>query len=255
MKQHLLRKILYFQYVIILTLLIPQFIHATKLVPSDNQSDDYFGISASISGNYAIVGAEKDDEVDTNSGSAYIYQFHSSGWQQVTKLVPSDAANGDYFGCAVGMSGDYAIIGARYDDYTYSNSGSAYIFKRYGNQWFQETRINASDRESSDYFGQAVSISNDYAIVGAYLEDTKGSNSGAAYIFKRDGHEWIQMAKLMADDGAADDQFGYSVYISGNYAVVGAPYDDDYGSGCGSAYVFVNTDDTWTQVAKLVALV
>jgi hypothetical protein len=86
------------------------------------------------------------------------------------------------FGIAASISGNYAIVGAKsdgamYDDVSYSNSGSAYIFKRYGNQWFQEVRINVSDLEASDYFGQSVSISGDYAIVGAYQEDTKGSNS------------------------------------------------------------------------------
>jgi hypothetical protein len=240
--------------IILIILVLSTTCQASKLVPPDNQSDDYFGIAASISGNYAIVGAKSDDDIATKSGSAYIYKYTSSGWQQVMKLLPSDGASSDYFGGAVSMSGDYAIIGAMYDDVSYSNSGSAYIFKRYGNKWFQETRINASDLQDSDYFGQSVSISGNYAIVGAYQEDTKGSNSGAAYIFKRENHSWNQLTKLMACDGAADDQFAYSVHISGNYAIVGSKYDDDYGTNSGSAYIFINTNDVWIQAAKINAM-
>ena len=166
-----MKKNIFIKILIILILSIPCLTQASKLVPPDNQSDDYFGIAASISGNYAIVGAKIDDDIATNSGSAYIYKYTASGWKQVMKLLPSDGASSDYFGGAVSMSGDYAIIGNMYDDVSYSNSGSAYIFKRYGNKWFQEVRINASDLEASDNFGQSVSISGDYAIVGAYQED------------------------------------------------------------------------------------
>jgi len=210
--------------------------------------------ASAISGNYAIVGAYADDDNATNSGSVYILKYTASGWQQTAKLMPSDLASSDNFGFAVGISGDYAIVGSPYDDDSYAASGSAYIYKRYGNKWLQETKIHASDPQDNDYFGQSVSISGDYAIVGAYAEDQRGSNSGAVYIFKRNHHEWNQQVKLTADDGAADDQFGCSVHIADNYAIVGARYDDDYGSSSGSAYIFVNSNDTWTQVTKINAL-
>ncbi|KPA12838.1 PKD domain-containing protein [Candidatus Magnetomorum sp. HK-1] len=246
----------YFILMIIIVLFSnPCHIYAiTRIIPQDNQASDQFGYASSISGDYAIVGAYQDDDNASNSGSVYIYKYTSSGWQQAAKLTASDGAASDYFGYAVSISGDYAIIGAHYDDFSTTNTGSAYIFKRYGNNWFQETRINASDIEASDYFGYAVSISGDYAIVGAYLEDAMGSNSGSAYIFKRNNHEWTQIAKLTASDGAADDYFGMSVHICGDYAIIGAKNDDDMGTNSGSAYIFKNINDTWTQQTKIHAL-
>ena len=100
-----------------------------------------------------------------------------------------------------------------------------------------EVKITASDGAAGDYFGRSVAISGDYAVVGAYRDDDP-SSSGSAYIFKRDGDAWTQQAKIIASDGAVDDYFGYSVAISGDYAVVGAYRDDDAGSDSGSAYIY-----------------
>ena len=114
-------------------------------------------------------------------------------------------------------------------------SGSAYIFKRDGTSWSEQQKLLASDGAANDYFGLSVSISGDYAIVGAYGDD---SYKGSAYIFKQDGTNWIQQQKLLASDGAADDLFGYSVSISGDYAIVGAYGDDDKETASGSVYAF-----------------
>ena len=96
-----------------------------------------------------------------------------------------------------------------------------------------EFKITAADGAAGDLFGESVSISGDYAIVGAKGDD----GTGSAYVFKRTGTSWAQEAKLLASDGAAGDLFGWSVSISGDYAVVGAFGDDDNGTNSGSAYV------------------
>ena len=101
--------------------------------------------------------------------------------------------------------------------------------------WLEIDKLLASDGAYEDHFGRSVSISGDYAIVGASLDDDYGSWTGSAYIFKWDGTSWIQQAnwiqqaKLLASDGAAGDYFGSSVSISGDYAHVGAYGDDDNG--------------------------
>ena len=92
-------------------------------------------------------------------------------------------------------------------------------------QMMQMAKLVAADAASSDEFGNSVSISGDYKIVGAYYDDDGGSSSGSSYIFVRDGTSWSQQAKLVASDAAASDYFGYSVSISGDYALVGANYD------------------------------
>jgi len=114
-----------------------------------------------------------------------------------------------------------------------------------------EAKLTAgSDGAAGDYFGYSVSISGDTAVVGAYADD---GNKGSAYVFVRSGTTWSQQAKLIASDGAASDQFGQSVSISGDTVVVGAPGDDDKGNLSGSAYVFVRSGTTWSQQAKLIA--
>jgi len=209
-----------------------------KLVASDGYSGDEFGHSVAISGNYAIVGAYHDDDDGESSGSAYIFERSGSGWVEQAKLTASDGTAGDWFGYSVAISGDYAIVGAFFDDAKGSSSGSAYIFERSSSGWVEQAKLTASDGYQSDYFGRSVAINGDYAIVGAYYDDDNGSCSGSAYIFERSGSGWVEQAKLTASDGYNYDYFGYSVALSGNYAIFGAYGDDDDGSYSGSAYVF-----------------
>ena len=236
------------------TVTVAQIIHdEVKLTASDGAYVNYFGYSVSISGDYAIVGAYNDNDNGYGSGSAYIFKRQGDDWNETVKLTPSDGASGDNFGYSVSISGDYAIVGACWDDDRRINSGSAYIFKRQGDTWNEMAKLTASDGAYYDLFGYSVSISGDYAIVGAYWDDDKGVNSGSAYIFKRQGDTWNEMAKLTASDGAIEDHFSCSVSISGDYAIVGANGDDDNGSYSGSAYIFKRQGDTWKETAKLTA--
>ena len=226
----------------------------TKLTIPDGNAYDHFGVSVSISGDYAIVGAVWSDENGLNSGSAYIFYNNHGTWEQMEKLIASDGAARDGFGKSVSISKFYAIVGAYEDDDNGNASGSAYIFYNNAGSWEQTEKVIASDGEAIDWFGQSVSISGDYAIVGAYNDDDNGTWSGSAYIFlKNDSGTWEQIEKLTASDAAHGDYFGYSVNISGNYAIVGAHGNSDYGSRSGSAYIFYNIAGTWEQIAKLTA--
>jgi len=217
-----------------------------KLLASDGADHDRFGYSVSVSGDYAIIGAYYDDDKGSYSGSAYIFKYDGTVWYEQAKLTASDGAADDLFGHCVSISGDYAIIGAYLDDDHGSESGSAYIFKRDGETWYEQDKLTASDGAAGDVFGYSVSISGDYAIVGAWRDDDKGDDSGSAYIFKRDGSVWSEQVKLTASDGAAEDRFGYCVSVSGDYdyAIVGAYVDDDNGDYSGSAYMFAPCPDS-----------
>jgi len=228
-------------------------IQQKKLTALDGAAGDNFGWSVSISGDYAIVGADGDDDKGDASGSAYIFKRYGSTWSQQAKLTPSDGAAGDYFGLSVSISGDYAIVGVPNNDAKGADSGSGYIFKYDGTNWSQQAKLTASDGAAGDDFGYSVSISGDYAIVGAYWDDDKGNGSGSAYIFKRDGTNWSEQQKLTASDGAGNDNFGYSVSISGDYAIVGAWGDDDKGNGSGSGYIFKRDGTNWSEQQKLTA--
>jgi len=228
-----------------------------KLLADDGAAGDSFGESVSISGDTAIIGATGDDDKGDGSGSAYIFVRAGDGiWKQQAKLTPADGAAGDIFGFDVSISGDTALIGAMRDDDKGDGSGSAYIFVRSGDGiWTQQAKLTAADGAGGDRFGTSVSISGDTAIIGASEDDDKSEDSGSAYVFVRaaDG-TWKQQAKLTPADGAAEDNFGESVFLSGDTAVIGAPDDDDKGKYSGSAYIFVRAGDgIWKQQAKLTA--
>ena len=124
------------------------------------------------------------------------------------------------------------VIGAHQDDDKGSNSGSAYVFTRdtagdLASGWTQVAKLTADDGAADDRFGISVSIDGDTVVIGAHADDDKGSQSGSAYVFTRDtagdlASGWTQVAKLTADDGAADDEFGISVSIDGDTVVIGA---------------------------------
>jgi hypothetical protein len=221
-----------------------------KLVPLDNAAFDEFGRAVAISGDAAVISALGDDHAGLLSGSAYIYRLDGTSWSEEQKLTASDATALHLFGYAVGISGDAAVVAAR--DNTPS-PGSAYVFRDDGLSWTQEQKLTASDGVDGDQFGSSAAISGDVVVVGARWDDDNGTNSGSAYVYRFDGASWMEEQKLTRTDGAADDEFGYSVAISGDVIVVGALRDDDAGVDSGSAYVFAYDGASWMEEQKLVA--
>ncbi|MBD2357668.1 DUF4347 domain-containing protein [Tolypothrix sp. FACHB-123] len=223
---------------------------------------DRFGISVGIDGNTAIVGAPGDVGPSViEGGIAYIYQFDGSAWVKQADLTAGsgDSSYRDYFGETVAIDGDRVIIGAPGDNgssISEGDIGAAYIFERNGSSWVRQTKLRANDVGASDQFGSSVAMDGDWAIVGALYDDNNfGVDSGCAYIFRFNGSNWVQYAKLTANDGAAFDYFGNSVAISGNTAIVGAVNDDDanLGADVGAAYVYQFDGTQWVQQAKLTA--
>lgn len=244
-----------------------------KIVASDRATGDAFGWSVAISEEFSIVGAfyESEDATGgntrTTAGSAYIYENNAGSWTQLQKIVALDRTAYDVFGCSVAISGDYIIVGAYGEDATAGipEAGAAYIFKNNTGTWTQLQKIVAPDRGLNDYFGYSVAISGNNIIVGAYWEDedaTGGNsheNAGSAYIFSTNGGTWSLAQKIVASDRWFYDNFGLSVSISGNYAIVGANQETEDAIGgntltsSGSAYIFKNNAGTWSQVQKIVA--
>ncbi|MBL3528201.1 MAG: choice-of-anchor D domain-containing protein [gamma proteobacterium endosymbiont of Lamellibrachia anaximandri] len=223
-----------------------------KLTAPDRQDFDRFGSSVSLSGDTVVIGVERDDDNGDESGSAYIFVRDGTGtWNIEQKLLASDGALGDHFGSNVSLSGNTAIIGAHLN-----GSGAVYVFVRIGTVWSEpQVLLPSTGSVAFNSFGTSVFIEGDRAIIGASGEDITAIDSGAAYIFVRDGGgTWNLDQKLLANDGANGDAFGVSVSINGDTAIVGAMLDDDKGSASGSAYVFVRdgTGD-WIEQPKLLA--
>jgi hypothetical protein len=236
------------------------------LTAFDAQDGDIFGWSIAISGDYVVVGAMGEDGAGSNRGAAYVFGRNQGGqdnWGVVVKLIALDAQDFDQFGCSVSISGDNVVVGARYEDGAGTDRGAAYVFNRNyptPDNWGQVVKLTASNPENAAYFGSSVAVSGDFALVGANGEDGTGTNRGAVYVFDRNyggADNWGQVAILTASDAQDFDQFGYSVSIDGDYAVVGAHYEDGAGTSRGAAYVYwrdYGGADNWGEVMKLTAL-
>jgi hypothetical protein len=246
-----------------------------KLTAADAEDEDLFGFSVAISGDTVVVAAHKEDGGGSDRGAAYIFERNQGGvdnWGEVQKLIAADAADEDFFGWSVAISGDTVVVGAHMEDGAGDERGAAYLFV--GNGRWQEVAVpRASDAQNSDLFGDSVAISGDTVVVGAPYEDGLGTDRGAAYVFTRNydpitpaspiADNWGQVTKLAGSDAENYSYFGTSVAISGDTVVVGAHYEDGGGSDRGAAYIFErNYDpitpatpiaDNWGEVTKLIA--
>ncbi|WP_395737483.1 cadherin-like beta sandwich domain-containing protein [Prosthecobacter sp.] len=237
------------------------------LKASNTGTGDQFGQSVAVSGDTAVIGANQEasnatgvggnqaDNSASNAGAAYVFTRSGSIWAQQAYLKASNTGSNDLFGQSVAVSGNTAIIGAYGEasnatgvggnqaDNSASSSGAAYVFTRSGSTWTQQAYLKASNTEADDYFGGSVAVSGDTAVIGAYGEDgnatgaggnqvdNSAGNAGAAYVFTRSGSTWTQQAYLKASNTGASDNFGQSVAVSGDTAVIGAYMEDSNATG------------------------
>lgn len=214
-----------------------------KWTPSDGAAGDRFGVSVAMSGGYAFIGAELDDDRGVDSGSVYIFEMASG--RQVAKLVAGDGAKDDRFGGAVAAAGGRLLVGARHDGDHGEWSGSVYVFEVPSG--VQIGKLLADDGLPDDNFGYSIALQGSLALIGAPLTNLYDTDSGVAYLF--DLSAMRQVAKLVPPSGGLSDNFGLSVALSGTTAVIGTPGDSQHGTRSGAVYLF----DTGSgqQVAKL----
>lgn len=224
-----------------------------KLTASDGAADDIFGASVSLSGDALLVGASYDDDRGADSGAVYAFARSGSVWAQQAKLTAADGAAGDRFGNAQSLGSGLAVVGANGDDDRGANSGSVYVYARSGSIWSQQQKLTAADGAAGDLLGISISLSGETLLAGAHANDDHGTDSGSAYAFARSGTTWTQQAKLTAFDGSTNDEFGRSVSLSGDLALVGAIHDQVNAYQSGSAYLFSRSGSTWTAREKITA--
>ncbi len=205
---------------------------------------DNLGYAVALSGDAALLGSPNEGSVGFNGGAAYIFTRSSTGWSDQQKLTASDGFAADQFGSAVDISGDTAIVGAWWKA---NRIGAAYVFSRSGKLWSQQQKLTASGGLGDDIFGEAVAVDGDTALVGAPGDD---AFRGSAFVFVRSGVSWTLQSKLLAGDRTVGDQFGWSVSLSGDTALLGAYASN---GNQGAAYVFTRSNGVWTQQQKLAA--
>ncbi|OWY72739.1 hypothetical protein B7486_05050 [cyanobacterium TDX16] len=275
----------------------------TYLKASNTGASDSFGWSVAASAATVVVGAPWEDSIatgvngnqadnsTTDSGAAYVFVRDETGnWSQQAYLKASNTGASDHFGQSVAISGDTIVVGAHDESSNATGvngnqannsvalAGAAYVFVRSGTSWAQQAYLKASHTGVFDNFGSKVAVSGDTVVVGARYEDSSATgvngngadnstaDSGAAYVFVRNGVVWSQQAYLKASNTGASDLFGWTVAASGDYVVVGAFQERSNATGvngnqadnslqtAGAAYVFVRDGlGIWSQQAYLKA--
>ena len=227
----------------------------TKLLASNGMPGDNYGQGVAIEGGLAVVGAPEADPVFGGEGIIYVYERAATGWIETAQLIPGDPQLVQLLGFDVDVSGDLIVGGADFDGLVQGNPivGAAYVFRRTGGAWGQVAKLKPSDLSSIQFFAHRVAVDGVTVLGSSTGDPTLGQSAGAVYVFREVAGAFTQIDKLFASDGAAFDEFGYSLDMSGDTIVVGSRGDDDLGPGSGAVYVFREVGGVFTQVAKLTA--
>lgn len=232
-----------------------------KLVGSGLSNNFHFGHSVSLDGDVALIGTMRDNTQGDETGAAFVFVRIGGVWVEQAKLLASDAAAGDRYGRSCDLQGDYIAIGGHLHDGVGADSGSAYVYERDDNgtpgdlsddTWPEAAVLVPGDIVPGMKFGRCVDFTGDILIVGAEFGEDGGVATGAAYIYFRNGAgNWIQVQKLLPSNGADGDQFGISVALDGEYALIGSRSADEAGAASGAIYVFSRTPGGYFETAIL----
>lgn len=229
---------------------------SSMLLPLINNNPKNFGSSTKLHNNQAIIGVLYHNNNGFDSGAAYIFEQTNQQWLQTQIIRPNDGDTQDLFGFSLGASSTALFISSIVDDDNGPNSGSVYTFKQNNGLWSQDEKLNSNEiiGSTQDSFGISVSFKGNRVAIGAHLDDDKGYNSGSVYIFDLINDSWNLTQKITANDIDENSYFGYSVSLSGDRLLIGAPQGIFVGTGdIGSAYIFDLIDGIWTQTQKINA--
>ena len=226
----------------------------------DGATRDQYGHAVALEGDIAVVSAYEHGgkrptaggKLGGGPGIVYVLKREAKGFAEMVKLKGEGIQNDDRFGYSVDISGNTLIAGTPFHD---TEKGAVYVYKLDGDQWKQQAKLQADDAAEKNRFGWDCAVHENTIVVGAPLAAAPARLSGAAYVFKRQGDAWAQVAKITPEDGDGGDSFGVSVDVSKSRIIVGANKDENEAKkrGSGSAYVFRGVGDAYTQEAKLNA--
>jgi len=212
-----------------------QWVQSQVLSPTGG---DAFGAAITIAGDTMVVGSIGEGNF---RGAAYVYRFNGQQWIQTQRLIAPDRQSNDFFGVDVAIQDDLILVGASRDDVIKYDEGSARVFRFNGSTWVHEATLTAPNPFPDFYFGDTVAFHDGAALVGATLEDTFFPVSrGVVHRYENDGGDWIHTHRLVPSDAQAGggQAFGCALDVDGDTLLVGASWDDDYGTNSGAAYVF-----------------
>ena len=252
-------------------------IEQARLEAPDATPEDRFGQSVAVYADTIAVGGafdtlKTDDDPaagttnhaqDKGPRLAYVFRRDDRGtpedtgddaWIEQARLRVTDSRVAQTYGTRVALSRTRLLVGALGDLVT--APGCAYVFSLEpdSGEWTEPARLVAQDGDPLHEFGSAVALDGDVVVVGARSHDGLGFRAGAVYVFRYDGSDWVEEARLFAPDGGADyEAFGLSVAIENDTILVGAQGDSEKGDFSGAVYAYKFDGRAWVPVAKLLA--
>ena len=228
-----------------------------RIKATDAATSDQFGRSVATSGELVFVGAPADDDVESGSGSVYVFTRLGGIFSQTEKLTSVHPAFGARFGWSLAAEGLRVAVGVRDDPNgapTTDDAGAVEVYTR--NElgvWGIEQKLTFGDPDPSSELGHSVDLRGDTLIAGAPGDHHGGlDDAGAAIVWRRSGTGiWLEEAKLTAPDAAAGDELGSSVALEEDLALVGARVWSDTEPDDGAVYVFERSGTQWSFVEKL----
>jgi len=233
-----------------------------EILATDGIQEDTFGAAVAIDGAVAIISAPQPGSttggIPAGPGRAYIFRNEGGSWVQTDVLTADDGVAGDFFGYAVAIQGDTALVGAHFASVGgHAQQGATYVFRYAGGTWTQTQKLVAADGTDQSYFGAAVTLDGDHAFVGAYAATINGNfGQGAVYAYSGVTGESLQPSgEIINPDGVANDQFGYAVAAHGGSVMIGSP-NTKVGDNAAQGAVFLYEDigGSWTQAQEIVAV-
>lgn len=204
-----------------------RWVRDSLLAGHDTSHHDWFGYTIVMAGDTAVIGAYNHRTTGSNNGAVYIFTLVDDHWQESQKLVPSDPGDADRFGITLALDGDTLLIGAHQAD---DGRGAVYVFERSDHRWTERQKLVASDAQMWHYFGDAIALDGDTALIGAFQAGDTLPPQGAAYIFTRRDGVWVEQQRLAADplplNSQSPGEFGKQVALKGKTAWVSDPARD-----------------------------
>jgi hypothetical protein len=238
----------------------------TYLKAKESIDNQYFGFSVALAGNTLAVGAVGVDLLSQQSpqlpGAVYVFGRSGDTWEQQARLTAGGGLGGDAFGYRILLADDNTlVVGAPLDDTSASNAGAVYVFARNGSAWQSSRQLRAGASTAEGRFGAGLALDGDRLIVGAPLDDSSVTRSGAAYAFARTGSDWVQTQQLFAPTLRSQQSFGFAAAMLSDTLLVSAlsnGLNTDTGqptasTAAGAVYVFEPSGMPWTVAAMLQA--
>jgi hypothetical protein len=226
-----------------------EFAQQQRLTSSSGAPGDYFGLVMAIDGNVALISATdgSSDQTSEKDG-VYVFRRFNGVWIEQQRLTPSHSNQRQYFGSSIALKGNTALIGASGAE----DKGAVYVFEEQNGSWTQQQKLIATDGQISDFFGYAVDLDGDTALIGAPgTSFISGEQAGAAYIFKRQNGTWSEQQRLVISDSHL---FGWSLALDGTRALIGAFLTKtETNEADGAVYAFERVNDLWTLSQKITA--